>query len=61
MKVLLFDNPLAQFLFMWFGGRRHCARRGQLEGEDQGGPTDGAVLGELNLYCVGAPQGKNGF
>ena len=24
-------------------------------------PTDGAVLGELNLYCVGAPQGKTVF
>ena len=24
-------------------------------------PTDGAGLGELTLYCVGAPQGKTVF
>ena len=24
-------------------------------------PTDGAVLGELTFYCVGAPQGKTVF
>ena len=31
------DTPLAYFLLIWFGGRRHCGRQEQQGGEDQGG------------------------
>ena len=29
--------PTCLFLPMWLGGRRHCGRQEQQEGEDQGG------------------------
>ena len=36
-EVLFLDTQLTYFLLMWLGGRRHCGRQEQQEGEDQGG------------------------
>ena len=37
LKILFLDTPLAYFLLLWFGGRRHRGQQGQLGEEDQEG------------------------
>ena len=43
------DTLLAYFLPMWLGGRRHCGRQEQQEGEDQGGRWHQDVSIQLKL------------
>ena len=52
LKALLFDTPLAQSLLMWFGGRRHRTRRGQLGGDQGGRLEETREDADIRIYHI---------